>query len=254
MSDTSIKFERQIPMDAYKLLRSYIDEENKLLNYRMTWLLTINGFLFATYAIAVQKAIDRHGSTWKFSTKLMEIHKQTADYQHLSIFLILVSVLGLLICRNGRVGIVGARRAVFFIEKFVEARFDIEQLNVSASAVKYKGLFRGIVLRLIRSYIYTSANKMKWPYSKNYLNAISKQISATDIQVINCIYVKDVGLMPFITGGGYYKPARRTKMSSLMFVQFLFGVWGILLIFSIYMLIPSQSVCVQSVCFHLDLR
>lgn len=236
MADDSAETTRQISHEAYKILRSYIDEENKLLNYRMTWVLTINGFLFATYAIAVQKFIERSSPVCKVCAQSVGGQNGTVDYTYLSVFLVIISVMGLVICRISRVGIVGARRSVFFIEKFVEEKFDLEKIHITSSSVKYKGHFHGIILRHIRVGVYKFSNRARWVFLKNFLNKIVEKISDNENQVINCVHVKDVGLVPFVTGGGYYKPTHKTRMSSLKFVHFLFGVWVFLLCCSIFVI------------------
>jgi hypothetical protein len=40
--------------EQYKCLRSYIDNQAAWINSRVTWLLTIQGFLFASYTLALQ--------------------------------------------------------------------------------------------------------------------------------------------------------------------------------------------------------
>src|SRR5271170_1594006 len=46
------KFEESVKM--YELYREYVRHEDGLVNYRMTWLLTIHGFLYATYGFTMQ--------------------------------------------------------------------------------------------------------------------------------------------------------------------------------------------------------
>jgi hypothetical protein len=54
----------------YELARGYIQHEDSLVNSRLTWSLTIHGFLFTIYGLLVGKAID----------VLMELHKSPAPH------------------------------------------------------------------------------------------------------------------------------------------------------------------------------
>src|SRR3954452_6090771 len=56
-------------LKVYDLFRRYIEHENHLVNQRLTWLLTIHGFLYATCGLVLQKKveIDRNISSDLFS-------------------------------------------------------------------------------------------------------------------------------------------------------------------------------------------
>lgn len=45
-------------LDAYKVFRNYLEHEDALINQRITWMLTIHGFLYATYGFTLQKVIE----------------------------------------------------------------------------------------------------------------------------------------------------------------------------------------------------
>jgi hypothetical protein len=47
-----------IVLDYYKQLREYVQHEDNLINFRVTWSLTIHGVLLATYAVIFQKMLD----------------------------------------------------------------------------------------------------------------------------------------------------------------------------------------------------
>jgi hypothetical protein len=49
----------------YAIYRRYIMEEAELINARLTWLLTIQGFLFGTYGLVI--ASTRPWFTWALS-------------------------------------------------------------------------------------------------------------------------------------------------------------------------------------------
>lgn len=45
-------------IDLYKVFRGYVMEESGLINSRLVWIITINGFLFTTYGFTLQKEIE----------------------------------------------------------------------------------------------------------------------------------------------------------------------------------------------------
>jgi hypothetical protein len=47
-----------IPLSLYDSVRAYIAHEDELVNYRTTWMLTINGFLFAALGLILPKLLD----------------------------------------------------------------------------------------------------------------------------------------------------------------------------------------------------
>ncbi|MGA2905059.1 MAG: hypothetical protein ABSD98_14595 [Candidatus Korobacteraceae bacterium] len=44
----------------YSVFRDYIKHEDDLINYRLNWNFTIQGFLFAAYSFTLQKVADLH--------------------------------------------------------------------------------------------------------------------------------------------------------------------------------------------------
>src|SRR5271169_5831898 len=60
----------------YERMRSYVEHEDGLINSRLTWSLTIHGFLFASYGILLAKVADMfialHKLTAPASPKLLE--------------------------------------------------------------------------------------------------------------------------------------------------------------------------------------
>jgi hypothetical protein len=45
-------------LEYYSVLRKYVEHEDELINARLTWSLTIHGFLFAAFALLLSKAAD----------------------------------------------------------------------------------------------------------------------------------------------------------------------------------------------------
>jgi hypothetical protein len=56
----------------YDRLRAYIQHEDDLISSRLTWSLTVHGFLFATYGILLGKIGDEFGQIDKCATPLLE--------------------------------------------------------------------------------------------------------------------------------------------------------------------------------------
>jgi hypothetical protein len=52
------RWNHEIVLQHYEILRSYVEHEDDLINSRLTWMLTINGFLFTAFALLGQHAID----------------------------------------------------------------------------------------------------------------------------------------------------------------------------------------------------
>src|SRR5437879_8379854 len=50
--------ERADIRDLYRIFRTYVEHEDDLINQRQTWNLTIQGFLFASYAFSLQKLVE----------------------------------------------------------------------------------------------------------------------------------------------------------------------------------------------------
>jgi len=44
--------------EHYKIFRDYVEHEDNLINNRLMWNITIQGFLFATYGFAVEKLVE----------------------------------------------------------------------------------------------------------------------------------------------------------------------------------------------------
>jgi hypothetical protein len=56
----------------YDRLRAYLQHEDDLISSRLTWSLTVHGFLFATYGILLGKIGDEFGQIDKCATPLLE--------------------------------------------------------------------------------------------------------------------------------------------------------------------------------------
>ena len=52
---------------VFAIYREYMTNEGNLINFRMTWLIAINGFLFATSGLLIQRRLDIVGDSSKSS-------------------------------------------------------------------------------------------------------------------------------------------------------------------------------------------
>jgi len=96
----------------YSCLRSYVEHEDGLINYRLTWSLTVHGFLFATFGLLAAKVVDL----------LVEIHKTPIDpvlvrftFTGLSVFQFTIASFGAFVGYQSRRAIVAAHNAILHI-------------------------------------------------------------------------------------------------------------------------------------------
>jgi len=59
-------------LEYFSRIRSYVEHEDNLISSRLTWSLTVHGFLFATYGILLGKIGDEFGQIGNASTPLPE--------------------------------------------------------------------------------------------------------------------------------------------------------------------------------------
>lgn len=219
----------KISIEPYKILRSYIDEENKLLNYRMTWLLAINGFLFASYAFVVRKKLETPNSPMA-DINLPYLPTFQTPLSSFSIMLTFICVLGLFICMSAMPGIRGARRSVTYIEKFTTnhyALYPMEDDSLPASRSLLSQIISEIILaKMIVIPIWWALRRPK------ILNRFA--FPREDLRYISCLKINESEYLPFITGGGFYNARRKTKMASMKFNFYLIWSWITLFAYSIF--------------------
>jgi hypothetical protein len=124
-SDTSdLTFEQRLSL--YENFRSYVRHEDGLINNRMTWLLSIHGFLYATYGFTIQKRLEvtekitltlaQGKSVWNQPFRehiYLRCEQLPALLLQLEIFLIVLSLVGLAISVAAYVSIDAATKALF---------------------------------------------------------------------------------------------------------------------------------------------
>lgn len=75
-----------ISREVYNIVRAYIEHEDQLVNYRMTWLLAINGLLFAAFGWVLSKQIDN-------MTKVAQCIDTAPDKKAVHIYFLFVVIL-----------------------------------------------------------------------------------------------------------------------------------------------------------------
>jgi hypothetical protein len=108
----------------YSLHRNYSEHENHLINHRLSWNLTIQGFLFAAYALSFHKAADLWLNVSKISLLCADQEQSMFEFVHLKsgimdiyVFLIPVAVVGAIVSFLSHYNIVPAYRALDEIRK-----------------------------------------------------------------------------------------------------------------------------------------
>ncbi len=140
MGDTTQTTAQQDPPKAerlrddlkiYEIFRDYIKHEDGLINSRLMWILTINGFLFTAYGLTLQKKLD---ITYNISMYLLAHNSINEKYDlfrsmgldfnlyEIYVFLIVISAIGVFVSVSGLDSInrahtaLGSLRAIFHKE------------------------------------------------------------------------------------------------------------------------------------------
>jgi hypothetical protein len=114
--------ERKIQL--YNIYRDYVKHEDNLINNRMTWLLSIHGFLYATYGLTLQKKFEisqkivestSHVSAFVWDAPGMSGAMEGYGFDYVSfqidVFLIGIGLVGIFISRIALESIEAAGRA-----------------------------------------------------------------------------------------------------------------------------------------------
>jgi hypothetical protein len=95
----------------YELFRSYVRHEDNLINNRLTWILTIHGFLYATYGFTLQKELEVIGALRSPAAPFICYSLFQAQ-----MFLLCIAVVGLSISFFGWRSIRAAKRAAVSVD------------------------------------------------------------------------------------------------------------------------------------------
>jgi hypothetical protein len=128
-----IKHDQPAPKDnleIYETFRSYIRHEDNLTNNRITWMLTIHGFLYASYGFTLQKKLEILDKVNTFVIKekitfaeyLTESDFWLAIWE-IELFLILIAVIGAYISAYGSQSVQAAKHAISSTRFIFELRF-----------------------------------------------------------------------------------------------------------------------------------
>lgn len=102
--------------NLYKEYRDYIKHEDALINQRLAWALTVQGFLFASYALVLNKMIEIERCTEAGGRMpiLAPLHNQAG------LFLVLLCFIGVTICFCAYGSIRAAESAVSAVKETFE--------------------------------------------------------------------------------------------------------------------------------------
>jgi hypothetical protein len=102
-------------LNLYKEYRDYIKHEDGLINQRLAWALTIQGFLFAAYALVLNKLIEIDRCVENIGRLLAApLHGQAY------LFLVLLCVIGVTICASAYGSIRAAENAIRAVRETFE--------------------------------------------------------------------------------------------------------------------------------------
>lgn len=105
-------------LSVYETFRKYIQHEDSLINNRLNWMLTIHGFLYASYALVLTKQLETLTlltNNWLRTQRLPPppfIDAIAGEYALLSGFTLAVALVGLTISSLGTVSIRAAIRSI----------------------------------------------------------------------------------------------------------------------------------------------
>jgi hypothetical protein len=97
-------------IDLYKAYRQYLDHEHNLINHRLSWNFTIQGFLFTSYAFVANKAADVRVALAQSTMVRADLLK--APLHDLQILLLVIGVVGIAVSFFIHYSVTGAVRAM----------------------------------------------------------------------------------------------------------------------------------------------
>jgi hypothetical protein len=129
--------------ERYKLFREYVEHEDALINNRLTWLITIHGFLYAAYALSVGKYVEVRermvsscASVGRGTAAFYDCLSERITYSSYAdiIFLCLaICAIGVVICIVASVSIDGAKRAIDGIYNIFHSEFPVTKIKLRSS-------------------------------------------------------------------------------------------------------------------------
>jgi hypothetical protein len=209
--------------DIYETFRSYIRHEDGLINNRITWMLTIHGFLYASYGFTIQKKLEILD---KINSFIIEAKIPFSDYLaesdfwfallEIEVFLILIAVVGMFISRYASRSVDAARHAVSSTRSIFEIQYPpfpvsretkTKITDEEMQAIIARGDERTLVERVVN------------------IGTADKQVWA-----------------PTIAGGGNKALIRKGYLASISIPRVLFVSWIIAIFFSVIYLLLNFSI------------
>lgn len=119
----------EFDLTYYEQLRKYVQHEDYLINFRLTWSLTIHGFLLAAYGFTFQK----------LDVVINGEHAMRLYAIALFIFQALLAFLGCLVALGSHLGVHAALRAIGLIDVIARAgRLKLSRLKPSNPDIVWK--------------------------------------------------------------------------------------------------------------------
>lgn len=137
----------QLRMEVYALYRDYIKHEDSLIRDRITWNLTIQGFLFAAYALVLQTHLSPNQpiTDWWVEIFLVMVHS------------VVIPVVGYVLARESQGAVAAATAAIHNLElshNAFEAQFSQDDLRQHPS-LPLPLVTRGGIPEVDRGHAYT---------------------------------------------------------------------------------------------------
>lgn len=95
--------------DVYKLHRAYIEHEDRLINHRTTWLITIQSFLMATFGFTYQKRFEVAAELHHKGENLSSLGAISDEY---SLFMVALALIGLAVSLLALVSVRAAAKSI----------------------------------------------------------------------------------------------------------------------------------------------
>ena len=134
----------------YQIYRDYVIHQTSLINNRLTWILTIHGFLYATYGITLQKEIDLTRQSYEVLSKNSDVGAICSSFIEVHFFLFMISCVGLSISYYGLKSIRAAINASHGIEALYSNKYKhIENESINGMIMLYYDV-DGVTIPYIR--------------------------------------------------------------------------------------------------------
>ncbi|MDF0522836.1 hypothetical protein P0R31_36995 [Bradyrhizobium yuanmingense] len=152
---TSLKHQ----LDFYETFRSYARHEDNLINNRLTWILTIHGFLYATYGFTIQKKLEIIEKISAGSPAFVHFARCYSTSNHsdallwsllqVEVFMLLICIVGSCISAFGFWSISAAKNSAIAVSAIYENQFSPADTEINFENAK-DGKDRVVKLRTVQ--------------------------------------------------------------------------------------------------------